>query len=197
MFNLLSSTCGPGWLLPRDHATEPRGNAFRDLVIGHIVSYDGSGTDQSAFSDGYACENYGSAPDRCAALHSSGHHLPIRFGLQPAILSCARIQVVDEHDSVADKYIVFDGDPFTNKSVGRNLAALADSRVFLDLDEGPDLGLVAYLAAVEIDQIRLEDGYSVAQDNVGRDWHEDRFVRFVPSGTGGHRTQAYIRRVSK
>jgi hypothetical protein len=46
--------------------------------------------------------------------------------------------------------------------VRRNLATIPNNRVFLNLDEGPDPGLVADGAAIEVDQIRLEDLHSAA-----------------------------------
>jgi len=174
------STCRFCCLLPRDRASRARGNALRDLVIRHIVSHDSSGANQSTLSDAYTRENDRSASDRRAALHSRGHNLPVGFGLQPAALRCPRVQVVDEHDSVADEDIIFDGDPFANKSVGRDLAPVAYKSVLLNLDEGSNLSFIAHRAAIEIDQIRLEDLHSVAQNNVGRNWHEDRFIRVLP-----------------
>jgi hypothetical protein len=164
-------------------------------VIGHVVSYYSSGADQRAFSDGYTSENDRSAADRCAPLYPRRHNLPVRLGLEPAVLGSPWVQIVDEHHSVADEYVIFNGDPFANESVRRNLAPVPHNCVFLNLDEGPDLGLVAHPAAIKVDQIRLEDLYSVAQDNIGRNWHEDRCVRFflrkeVPDA-------AAIRRISK
>jgi len=58
--------------------------------------------------------------------------------------------------------------------------------IVLRLDEGPDLGLIAHGAAIEVDQIRLEDLHSVALDNVGRNWHEDRlFGSSLRTGRAG------------
>ena len=137
-----------------------------------------SGANERTFADGHARQNDRSASDRCTSLDSSGHDLPVCLGLQPAVIRRARIQVVDEHDSMADKNVIFDGDSFTDESVRRNLAPAPNERIFLNLDEGADLGLVAHIATIEIDQISLEDLHSVAQENIGRNWHQDRRVRF-------------------
>jgi hypothetical protein len=55
-----------------------------------------------------------------------------------------------------------------NERVRRYLASVPHECVFLNLDKGSDFGLVAHRAAIEIDQIRLEDLHSAAQDYVAR-----------------------------
>lgn len=134
----------------------------------------GSSANKCTFSDRNARQNDRSASDRCTSFYPSRHDLPVRLGLQPAIIRRARIQVVDEHDPMADKDVIFDGDPFANESVRRDLAPTSNKRIFLNLDEGSDLCLVAHTTAIEIDQIRLEDLHSVAQKNIDRNWHQNR-----------------------
>jgi hypothetical protein len=51
---------------------------------------------------------------------------------------------------MANEYFVFNNDAFTNKGVARNLAASANDRVFLDFDEGANLGFIADGTAVKI-----------------------------------------------
>src|SRR5262249_21750339 len=98
--------------------------------------------------------------------------LPVSLGLQLSAGRGARINIIDKHHAVADKDIVFNGDAFADKRMRRNLAARADRGVLLHLDEGADFTFVAYLAPVKIDEIWLEDLDSVAQHNVGGNWHE-------------------------
>jgi hypothetical protein len=128
---------------------------------------DRSSANQGTFANDYARQNDRSAANGCPPLYSRRYDLPVGLSLQPAILGCPRVQVIDEHDSVAHEYVVFDRDPFADESVRRNLAAFAYRRIFLHLDEGSDLGIVAHCASIKIDQIRLEDLHSVAQDYVG------------------------------
>jgi hypothetical protein len=146
------------------------------------MGYYSSRANQRSFADGDATHNYRSAPDGGAALHSRGHHLPVGLRLETAILACPWVKIVNEHDAVAHEYIVFDGDPFANKSVRRDLAPAPDGCIFLDLDKGSYLGVVAHSTTVEIHQIGMEDFDFAAQDYVGRNWHEDRCVRFVLEG---------------
>ena len=75
------------------------------------------------------------------------------FQLAVAV-GCAWITIVDESDAVPDKDVVFQGHAFTNKRVTRNLAARADSGVLLDLDKRSNLGLVANLTTIEVDETK-------------------------------------------
>jgi hypothetical protein len=47
--------------------------------------------------------------------------------------------------------------------MGGNLATCSNGGVALDLDEGADLGLVADLAAVEVDERGLRDSHILTQ----------------------------------
>ena len=51
------------------------------------------------------------------------------------------VAIVDEHDAVADKDLVFDGHALADEGVALDLAVFADEGVFLDLDKGADLGV--------------------------------------------------------
>jgi hypothetical protein len=64
-----------------------------------------------------------------------------------------RIAVVNEHHAMADENVILDRDALANKGVARDFAPLADRCVFLDLNEGADLGLIANLASVEVDEL--------------------------------------------
>src|SRR2546425_115983 len=92
---------------------------------------------------------------------------PVLLGLQRTVRSCgARVGVVDECDAVADEDVVLDGHAFANERVAGDLAVLADVRVLLNFDKGTDLGVVAYFAAIEVDEPRQLDAF--AQLHIGR-----------------------------
>jgi hypothetical protein len=55
---------------------------------------------------------------------------------------------------MTDEDVVLDHDPFANEGVTGNLATFSDGRVFLDLDERTNLGFVADLASVQVDELR-------------------------------------------
>jgi hypothetical protein len=78
----------------------------------------------------------------------------------------ARIAVIDEHDSMPNKDIVFDGDAFADKGVAGDLAGFSDSSVLLDLDKCADLCLVSDLTSIEIDELR--EPYILPQFHVVR-----------------------------
>jgi hypothetical protein len=52
-----------------------------------------------------------------------------------------------------DEHVVLDEDALTNECVTGYLAAFSNDRVFLDLDERPNLGLVADLTTIKIDEL--------------------------------------------
>src|SRR3984893_2825961 len=121
----------------------------------HVFGYDTTCADDCVFAHGDAAKQSYARTDRGAAFDQGDFATPIVFGLQLAVaVGCARITIVDKSDAVPDKDVVFQGYAFTNKSVTRNLAARADSGVFLDLDKRSNLGLVANLAAIEVDETK-------------------------------------------
>ena len=61
--------------------------------------------------------------------------------------------IVDERHAVTDEDVVFDGDAFANKGMAGNLAIAADGGILLDLDECANLGVIADLAAVQVDEL--------------------------------------------
>jgi hypothetical protein len=60
------------------------------------------------------------------------------------------VPIVDEHHAMADENFVFDRDPGTYERVTRDLAALADMRVALNLDERAQLRRVSDAASVKV-----------------------------------------------
>ena len=118
-----------------------------------ISGHHAAGTDDGAFADGDAAEDGGVGAERSALPDDCRHHLPVGFGLQAAAVGGGTgVEVVDEHDAVADEDLVLDGHALADEGVALDLAVLADSGVFLDLDEGADLGAVTDGAAVKIDE---------------------------------------------
>ena len=138
---------------------------------------DRSCTNHRALADGYASKNDRAAADRGASLHAGRNDLPICFGLQSAVGGGSRVQIIDEHDPVPDENVILDGYTLTDERVRGNLAATSDEGVLLNLNERSDFCIVAKRTAVEIDQIGLEDSDSATQDNVGRYWHGDDYIR--------------------
>ncbi len=97
------------------------------------------------------------APDPIDApsLNYRGLHFPILFGLQRSVFRCGPgVSIVDERHAVAYEDVVFDQHTFADKAVARDLAVLPYLRVLLNLDERADLGLVANLAAIQVDELR-------------------------------------------
>ena len=78
-----------------------------------------------------------------------------------------RVHIVDKRHVMADEDVVLDRHAFADEGVGGDLAVPADEGALLDLDEGPDLGIVADRAAVEVDEGENLD--VLAQLDVGRD----------------------------
>ena len=98
--------------------------------------------------------------------HNGGYHLPIVIGLYAAIVVRRPwVPVIDEGDIMADKHLIFDGDPFTNKGVTGDFAEFSDGSVFLDLYKGPDLCLLPDAAAIEIN--KGMDGNILPQRDIG------------------------------
>jgi hypothetical protein len=109
--------------------------------------------DHRALADFDSAHDYRAAADRGGPAHPRAFHRPMLFGFQRALpVGGARMAVVDEDHTVADKYFVLDLDPGADKAVAGNLAAPANACAALDFDERADDGLVADAAAVKIDE---------------------------------------------
>src|SRR5689334_3703147 len=107
-----------------------RRNADDDRVVGYIFVHYGSGPDHRALADGHPRDDRRIGADRCAPAHAGALDLPIGRVLQGAILvRGARVTVVDEHDAVADEYLVLDDDALANERVRGDLATRPDLRV--------------------------------------------------------------------
>ena len=104
--------------------------------------------------------------NRSAPFHPGGYDLPVGLGLQPAVSASVWILVISEHHAVTDEDFILNGDALAYEGMRRDLAASTDDRVLLNLDEGADLGVVANAAAVQIDQIGLENPRAAAKHNI-------------------------------
>src|SRR5215831_17084697 len=132
--------------------------ACHDCTRGNVVGHNAPGTDDGVFSDGDVRKDRRAGSDRCTLLHHRSFHPPVRGGLQLA--GCgrgSRIRIVDEHDAVADKHLILNRHTLADERVARNLASPSNASVLLNLDEGPNLGLITHLAAVEVDEYRQLD----------------------------------------
>lgn len=136
------------------------------------MRHDGSRPNESAFANGHAGKNDNAATNGCAVPYSRGNHVPVGLSLQVSVCSGAWIKIVDEQNAMSDEDVIFDCDSLANETVRGDLAPAPDTGILLNLDEGPDPGIVAHSAAVQIDEIRLKDLHSVAQYYVGGNWHE-------------------------
>ena len=134
----------------------------------NVFGDDAAGADDGLFANGHAAEQGGTRPDRCTPFDERRDALPVGSGLQCAIaVGGAWEPVVDESNIMSHKHFVLDDHAFTDKGVTGDLAALADPRVFLDLNEGPDFRIVADVASVEVGE--PEDTDVLAEFDVGRD----------------------------
>src|SRR5207253_3675520 len=121
----------------------------------HVPGYNTTRTDDCVFADGDSAKQSYAGADRGAAFDKGYFATPVIFALQLAVaVGCAWITIVDESDAVPDKDVVFQGHALTNKCVTRNFAARPDSGVLLDLDKRSNLGLVANLTTIEVDETK-------------------------------------------
>ncbi len=136
-------------------------------ISGHIIYYDGSGSDQRVLANGHAAQDSCPTTDAGTALDCRRDDLPVRIGLQRATHLCGtRILVIDKDDAVTDKDFVLDRHPFTNKRVARDFAVATYPGASLNLDERTDLAAVTNFTTVKVDKVMND--YIAAELNVGR-----------------------------
>ena len=110
-------------------------------------------SDNGTFTDCHATQNSGIASNRCPTLNYGWNDMPVCFTLQSTLNICrTRIFIVNKHHTMTDKCLVFYRYPFTNKCVALNFDSFSNSHAFLDLDKGPDFGVIANLTTIEIDK---------------------------------------------
>jgi hypothetical protein len=125
-----------------------------DYCVGRDISgHHAAGADDGVFADGDAAEDGGVGAKRSPCLDDRGNDLPVGLGLQTAaVAGGSGVEVVDEHDAVADEDIVLNGHALADKGVALDLAVSADGGVFLDFDKCADLAAFANRAAVKVDE---------------------------------------------
>ena len=118
---------------------------------------DGAGADQRAGADPHPAEDDRARAERRAPLDDRRSQLPVLVGLQAAVRGVARgrlsLMNITPWPTNTSSSIV---DAVADEGVTLDLAARADRRAALDLDERPDPGPVADAAAVEVRE-RLDD----------------------------------------
>jgi len=70
---------------------------------------------------------------------------------------------------VSDVNVVFDRDTLANEAVAGDFAVLSDSRILLNFNKGSDFRVVAYLAAVNVDEFGKPD--------ISAALHQGRYTR--------------------
>src|SRR5208282_1960742 len=133
----------PGSLLGGHPSQHPRGIAGYYGVVGHVARHHAARPDDDSFTDGDAAEDGGAGANRRPAFYPRRDHLPVGLRLQRAVGGGVGVLVVDERYVVTDEHVVFNGDALANERVARHFHVVTNAGVFLDLDEGPDLGVVA------------------------------------------------------
>src|SRR5216683_5074338 len=124
-----------------------------DCVCRNVLRHHASRPDYRVFANRHIAQNRGPRTDRGAFANSGFLNLAIGFRLQSdAGNGCPRVNVIDKRHAVSDKHVVLNFHALTDESVAGDFAAAADTRVFLDFDERPDLGVVANLTSVKIDE---------------------------------------------
>ena len=109
----LGDTQGTVWLYDTDAGEWVAAQRNRPLTSGDRIA-----TDQGARADCHAAHDDRPTADRGAATDAGGDDDPIRFSLWLATRRRrARVQVVDEHNPVADEDLVFDVDAFADERV--------------------------------------------------------------------------------
>ena len=121
----------------------------RDVFDDHAA-----GADDGSGADGKSAEDGGIGSDGGTGFDPRWNDFPVILGLQgTGCVGCPGIFVIDEHDTVSDEDIVFDGNTFADKGVARDFAIFADCRAFLDFNEGTDFSVVTDTAALEVDEV--------------------------------------------
>src|SRR5215469_632072 len=96
---------------------------------------------------------------------------------------------------MADEYLIFDSNPFTDKGVARDLAIATDLGILLDLDERSDLRIVPNLAPIQVDKLRNPDVLTKLHvmsnaDVIAHSWTIRPFCRSDSSAASSMRTTA-------
>lgn len=149
------------------------GNTCDYRPIGDIFRHDRAGAHNGANTNRHPRKDRRIAADCGLALDQSGNDFPFTVSHKLSDrIDGARIEIVGEHDAVADEDTIFDRDAFADEGMTGDLAVSADDGVLLDLHEGTDAGARTDPASVEIDQIGVMDNHPITQDDTRCDHAE-------------------------
>jgi hypothetical protein len=99
-----------------------------------------------------------------------------KFGRPPKLWFSGRStlaeQVVNKHGAMRNETVVANGNQIANERVGLDPTPLPDDCAILDLNERPDEGIVADVAAVQV--CRLDDRHIRAEPYVNKPYHASR-----------------------
>src|SRR5690606_22333301 len=119
---------------------------------------------KSAFAYGDAWQDGGVGANGDAVFDHGWHYVPVRVRLRKSVAACgAWVNVVGEHDAVADEDTVTNGHAFADEGVAGNLAVAADSGILLDFDEGANACAGADAATVKVDKIGVGNDHAFVQ----------------------------------
>ena len=130
-----------------------------DLAWWNVAGNYAAGADKGAFTDGNATQNGSIAADTGLGVDDRFHEtvFPIGFRFKPISGGDGLWPVIiDKHDTVSDKAVVFYVDTFTDERMRGYFAVTADRSIFLNFNKSADPGIVADPAAVQIDEIGQE-----------------------------------------
>src|SRR5262249_35574013 len=85
--------------------------------------------------------------------------------------SRSRVSIVDEHHAVSDEHLVLDRYPLADERMRGDLAACADDRSLLNLDERPNLGGGSHTTSIQVHEVRVKDEDIIADEDVGSNRH--------------------------
>ena len=123
-------------------AEEASGIAGIDAWGGNILGHNSTGSYHHVVADG----------DRKNCGVCSDTHMLPKVSRSPKLWFAGRTtvteQIVNEHRTMRNETVVTNRDELADERVGLNSAPLTDSCPFLNLDERPDEGVIADVAAV-------------------------------------------------
>ena len=123
-------------------------------IGGDILDDNTAGADDGVLTDRHTTENCCVGAYGRPTANIGGDDLPIGFSLEPTGLGGGSgVAVIDEHDTMADENIVFDGDALAYKRMALDFAVSSNGSVFLDFDKGADAAVVADCTTVQVDKI--------------------------------------------
>src|SRR5262249_7805673 len=151
-----SGTAAPfpsGELIVSQDTENPGRIAGDDRARRHVLRHNCPSPDERSLANRHPGEDHRPRADARPPSHTRRDHGPVGVRLQGAVGAAGPGQpVVGEAHVVADEDLVLDRDTFADERVARDLTALSNDGVRLNLDEGPDACAIANGAAIEVDE---------------------------------------------